>query len=366
MQEYFNSRQDYPYIELNDKGKQIISEDSIVFITCGTLKKETAQEIRYITDAEAFGNPEYMPGARFIWTHNKMFSANTWMPIFTRETEQHTLNGITPIIGSTPYGGRLIFQGAGGIKVDNTINDDNTTGTHDRIITIDGSGIQGGTGEGGTVYDTDVFIKSDIPLGGTLLGDNALSENLFSGNIIPAGMNLHDVLMRLLYKEAPIIPFYIGTIGLSDVREFVEDQDITEFVTSHVYFGTDIQPDATVAFRKYSERIVDGYTKQFVPSNEFQMANGQVPVELQDPRQLVILAPKSSFNTAEVVGNNWLEVKDPVWGDWTSQEGGETAYWRSRVIIDGVDYYIWYLHPTLDSDQIYSANVFNIKFFTYK
>lgn len=370
MQEYFNSRQDYPYIELNDKGKQIISEDSIVFITCGTLKKETAQEIRYITDAEAFGNPEYMPGARFIWTHNKMFSANTWMPIFTRETEQHKLNGITPIIGSTPYGGRLIFQGAGGIKVDNTINDDNTTGTHDRIITIDGSGIQGGTGEGGTIYDTDVFIKSDILLGGTLLGDNALSENLFGGNKVPAGMNLHDVLMRLLYKEAPIIPFYIGTIGLSSVQHFEEDADITSFVTGHVYFGTDIPSDATVAFRKYSERIVNGYTKQFVPSNEFQMANGQVPAELQEPSQLVILAPKSSFNTAEIVGNNWLEIKDPIWGDWTNEgqneQGGEKAYWRSRVIIDGVDYYIWYLHPTLDSDQIYSSNVFNIKFFTHQ
>lgn len=368
MQEYFNSRQDYPYIELNDKGKQMISEDSIVFITCGTLKKETAQEIKYITDAEAFGNPEYLPGARFIWTHNKMFSANTWMPIFTRETEQHELKGITPIIGSTPYGGRLIFQGAGGIKVDNTINDDNTTGTHDRIITIDGSGIGGGGGSGGTVYTTDVLVKQDIPLGGTLLGNSALAEHLFSdyGDKVPANMTLHEVLRRLLYKEAPIVPFYIGTIGVSSTRHFNEDDDITQFVTDHVYIGTDIPSDATIAFRKYSEdRIVDGYTKRFIPSSEFQMENHQVPAELQEPSQLVIIVPKSSFNTAQVVDNNWLKVEDPNWGDWTSQVGSETAYWRSRVVIDGIDYYIWYLYPRLTTDAIYSSNKFDITFFTH-
>ena len=369
MQEYFNSRQDYPYIELNDKGKQMISEDSIVFITCGTLKKETAQEIKYITDAEAFGNPEYLPGARFIWTHNKMFSANTWMPIFTRETEQHELKGITPIIGSTPYGGRLIFQGAGGIKVDNTINDDNTTGTHDRIITIDGSGIEGGGGGGETVYTTDVFVKQDIPLGGTLLGNSAIAEHLFSdyGDKIPANMTLDEVLRRLLYKEAPIVPFYIGTIGLSSTRHFNEDDDITQFVTDHVYIGTNIPSDATIAFRRYTEdRIVDGYTKRFIPSSEFQMENHQVPAELQEPRQMVIIVPKSSFNTAQVVDNNWLKVEDPNWGDWTSQEGSETAYWKSRVVIDGVDYYIWYLYPRLSTDAIYSSNKFDITFFTHQ
>ena len=100
------------------------------------------------------------------------------------------------------------------------------------------------------------------------------------------------------------------------------------------------------------------------------MANRQVPAELQNPSQLVILAPHSSFNTAEVVGNNWLDVNDQKWGDWTNlgqnEQGGEKAYWRSRVIIDGVDYYIWYVHPTLDSDQIFKDNRFDITFNTHQ
>jgi len=364
LQEYFEPKLNEPYMKIKDSAKDIISEDSIVFITCGSLRKETAMGWQTFTDAQAFSNPEYTPGARFIWTHNRMFSANTWMPIFTRETEQYSLKSITPVIGKTAFGGRLIFQGAGGIKVDNTISEEDG----DRIITIDGSGIQGGTGGGGTVYTTDVLVASDIPLGGTLLGNSAIAEHLFSdyGDKVPANMTLHEVLRRLLYKEAPIVPFYIGTIGVSSTRHFSEDDDITQFVTDHVYVGTDIPSDATIAFRRYSEdRIVDGYTKRFIPSSEFQMADHQVPAELQEPSQMVIIAPKSSFNTAQVVDNNWLKVEDPNWGDWTSQVGSETAYWRSRVVIDGVDYYIWYLYPRLTTDAIYSSNKFDITFFTH-
>lgn len=117
--------------------QDIISEDSIVFITCGA------------SDATTFQNPEYQTGARFIWTHGKMFSCNTWMPLFTRLTANDALNQLDPPIGRDNAGGRLIIQGAGGIVVDNT-----NSGT-DKIITIDGSGVQGG-GSGDRVVWTQI------------------------------------------------------------------------------------------------------------------------------------------------------------------------------------------------------------------
>lgn len=259
LQKCFEASSDYPYLIIKDEAKDIISEDSIVFITCGKIIKDTDFGIFEMTDAEVFDNPEYVPGARFIWTHGMMFSANTWMPIFTRETiDSPTLNDITRVIGNTHLGGRLIFQGAGGIKVDNTQNGS------DVAITIDGSGItRGEMGElglqdgvatnitsvvGGMRVDvlakegeygvtdhsqvtkknfiqikqgTDsfgkkeswievngmdaksIFIEEEIPIGGTKVGNAVNESGSFSdcGNKIPVGMSLHEVLYRILYKE---------------------------------------------------------------------------------------------------------------------------------------------------------------------
>ena len=140
LQEYFSPNL-FPSEDaiLLDK-KDIISRDSIVFITCGQVL--VGNEV--VTDAEMFNNPEYQPGARFIWTQGRMFSGNTWIPMATQESESARIKIFDPVIGKDDRGGRLIFQGKGGIKVTNE-KDGN-----DYIVKFDGSGIQGGTGGGGS------------------------------------------------------------------------------------------------------------------------------------------------------------------------------------------------------------------------
>lgn len=265
LQEYFNPSSNYPFLEIKDPN--LISQDSIVFITCGSIIKETELGTFRSSDAEIFDNPEYTDGARFIWTQNMMFSANTWLPIFTRETSAYEPESITPVIGNSPYGGRLIIQGADGIIVDNNIND--TLGTHDRIITISGKNIEKGIAGGlslengkatkvqdisegkridvkiesvdttyepkyeKTVVETintnknfirikenpdnpndswlevngidskSIIIEEEIPIGGTIVGDNVITSGSFNDcdNKIPVGMSLHEVLYRILFKE---------------------------------------------------------------------------------------------------------------------------------------------------------------------
>lgn len=259
LQNYFDSSSESPYLILSEEGKKIISEDSIVFITCGKIKQTTPNGIFEMTDAEAFNNPEYAPGARFIWTHNKMFSANTWMPIFTRQTEAYNLKNLTPVIGNSPHGGRLILEGKGGVIVDNSKDGS------DVIITIDGSGItKGEIGEGislengkatkvvdlidgkkidivakkGPIDTIDyfdkthknfiqikeqetqdgkteswievngvdtksIFVEEEIPIAGTIIANQIIESRSFSdyGDKIPAGMSLHEVLKRILFRE---------------------------------------------------------------------------------------------------------------------------------------------------------------------
>jgi hypothetical protein len=259
LQEYFQPSADYPFLEVKDTN--LISQDSIVFITCGSIVTETLNGPQISYDADVFDNPEYVDGARFIWTQNMMFSANTWMPIFTRENETSELYGISPIMGKNPNGSKLIIQGAGGIKVITQPND--TNGRHERVITIDGTGIARGEGgsslqdgkatnvtgivggvcvnvvakEGETkpsdYYEKtkknfiqikeetnqdgkkeswievngmdakSIFIDEEIPIGGTIVGDNVIESGSFSDceDKIPVGMSLHEVLYRILFKE---------------------------------------------------------------------------------------------------------------------------------------------------------------------
>ena len=259
LQEYFKPSADYPFLEV--KNPDLISQDSIVFITCGSIVTETLNGPQISYDADVFDNPEYVDGARFIWTQNMMFSANTWMPIFTRENETSELYGISPIMGKNPNGSKLIIQGAGGIKVITQPND--TNGRHERVITIDGTGIARGEGgsslqdgkatnvtgivggvcvnvvaKEGEIKPSDyyektkknfiqikeetnqdgkkeswievngmdaksIFIDEEIPIGGTIVGDNVITSGSFSDcdNKIPVGMSLHEVLYRILFKE---------------------------------------------------------------------------------------------------------------------------------------------------------------------
>jgi hypothetical protein len=285
LQEYFQPSADYPFLEVKDTN--LISQDSIVFITCGSIIRETELGTFRSSDAEIFDNPEYTDGARFIWTQNMMFSANTWMPIFTRETSAYEPESITPVIGNSPYGGRLIIQGAGGITVDNNIND--TLGTHDRIITISGKNIEKGIAGGlslengkatkvqdisegkridvkiesedityepkyeASVVETintnknfirikenpdnpndswlevngvdskSIIIEEEIPIGGTIVGENVITSGSFAeyDDRIPIGMSLHEVLYRILYKEREEIYSYNPELVLKAINNLV-------------------------------------------------------------------------------------------------------------------------------------------------
>ena len=368
LQDYFESSADFPYIVLKRESKDLISEDSIVFITCGSTISGSGADRKVLTDAEVFGNPEYIPGARFIWTNNKMFSANTWMPIFTRETEQSDLKGITPVIGTNSFGGRLIFQGAGGITVDNTINDDNTTGTHDRIITIDGSRINtGGTGSIGKIYDTQVYIKSPIPLGGTLVGQNALEENLFGGNVVPAEMTLHEVLTKLLYKEIPATPYFYGIVGpYADLVTFEQGQDYTSLFLDNTVENNNVTPtDVTSAFTKVEKRINAATNIKIYPANYYKTSGGVIPENLVDPHQYIIAAPKEYFYTDVVVGNSWLKVKADDAADVTSETGGrQIANWTD-IKINDKDYYVWDLHSDLETAPLLEGTYYVTRFYNY-
>lgn len=170
LSQYFKHSSDFPYVQIKKEEEypginKIISQDSIVFITCA------------LGDSTIFENEEYYAGARFIWTQGRMFSTNTWLPIFTRETEDAILKGITPPIGSSPHGGRLIFQGKGGIIVDNTTNDHDTNPSrpweHERIITIDGSALQGQGGGGGSTVQWSQIQQTGTPIATVIIDGNS-------------------------------------------------------------------------------------------------------------------------------------------------------------------------------------------------
>ena len=305
LQEYFKPSADYPFLEV--KNPDLISQDSIVFITCGSIVTETINGPQISYDADVFDNPEYVDGARFIWTQNMMFSANTWMPIFTRENETSELFGISPVMGKNPNGSKLIIQGAGGIKVITQPND--TNGRHERVITIDGSDISRGSGEGSVfsledgiatdVKDTDegrrvdvkvesndtsnmyayeptvegtitekpnknfihiktnpenpndswlevngidsksIIIEEDIKIGGTPVGDLVLESGRFNdvGNYVRKGMNLHEVLVRILCDEnsggdttLPSIEYVLRAIESNvEIEAYYYNEDAVDF-----------------------------------------------------------------------------------------------------------------------------------------
>lgn len=305
LQEYFKPSADYPFLEVKDTN--LISQDSIVFITCGSIITETINGPQISYDADVFDNPEYVDGARFIWTQNMMFSANTWMPIFTRENETSELFGISPVMGKNPNGSKLIIQGGGGIKVITQPND--TNGRHERVITIDGSGISRGSGEGSVfsledgiatdVKDTDegrrvdvkvesndisnaytydptvegtitekpnknfihiktnpenpndswlevngidsksIIIEEDIKIGGTPVGDLVLDSGRFNdvGNYVRKGMNLHEVLVRILCDEnsgggstLPSIEYVLRAIESNvEIEAYYYDEEAVDF-----------------------------------------------------------------------------------------------------------------------------------------
>ena len=122
---------------LNDDGKKIISENTIVFITCDK------------NDETVFDSSEFQNGARFMWINGKLFSSNTWGPLYvsgfhsgdTVETEK-SINPIIGYKGKNYNSGKITLKGGGGIQLKITHSQDSS----DSTITIDGSGIQGGTG----------------------------------------------------------------------------------------------------------------------------------------------------------------------------------------------------------------------------
>lgn len=362
LSQYFTPNSQPPYVKLKSDSQvqKVISQDSIVFITCA------------LGDADNFENEEYYAGAHFIWTQGRMFSANTWMPIFTRETESSPLKGITPPIENSPHGGRLIFQGRGGIIVDSDSNDHDATGNnpweHERIITIDGSGISGGGGTGGKIYDTNVYIKTDILLGGTLLGDDALEEELFKdqGDKVPAEMTLHEVLQRLLYKERPASPYYFGVVGpYEDIITFTYGGDYTSEIDGNVVPNkSNTLSDATSAFIKISRKITDETTIDITPNGYFKTSSSQVPQDLQSTNQFIVAVPKDEFNTSLIInGYEWLTVLDRFGANNTVIEPpADLVTSFTEIVINNTDYYVWNIHSTSEYHHIYDATGYNVTF----
>lgn len=137
VNKYFSSTNFPDVSSLTDYGKKIISENTIAFITCDD------------TDETIFGSSEFQRGARFIWTNGKLFSANTWGPLYVygfhsgdTVASEKSINPIIGYKGKSYNSGKITLKGAGGIQLNITHPQDSS----DSTITIDGSGIQGGTG----------------------------------------------------------------------------------------------------------------------------------------------------------------------------------------------------------------------------
>lgn len=247
LQEYFEPSQ-FPNISsVKEDKKGLISEDSIVFITCGQSMQTSSAGVNILTDAQVFNNPEYQPGARFIWTHNRMFSSNTWMPLATRENKNSAMMEANPIVGSETRlkGGKLIFEGAGGIKVTNHID-----GT-DVIISIDGSEVKGTSGggtSGGTcsecVYTPYDDEAKTIALGG--IAENTLASML-------KGKTMSQMFDELLfptyipkYTDASVSSVIDPSTSLFEIGSSVPSITISSTVCSakigetYVYGGTGV------------------------------------------------------------------------------------------------------------------------------
>lgn len=175
--------------------KAYIAEDSIVFITCGEKPIEGSSTV--LKDSDVFKNPEYRKGSRWVWTHGKMFSCNTWGPIFVSNSGDSNLYEVTPT-NTSDRGGKLVFEGTGGITLDNSV--DTQTGLYK--ITIDGTNLMGQGGSGASSLTTkQIFVAEDINIANTGLAKLVIADGTFEGNKVPKGMSLHEVLTRLLYME---------------------------------------------------------------------------------------------------------------------------------------------------------------------
>lgn len=195
LQDFFEPSGFPSYNSIKADKRKYISEDSVVFITCG--EKTVNNSSTTLEDKEVFKNPEYRKGSRWIWTHSKMFSCNTWGPIFVKKTDG--LYEITPSQNAS-VGGKLVIKGTGGITLDNDV--DTSSGTY--TLTIDGSNLVGtGSGSGGPVTADKVFVKTDIKIENTSFADLVIKDGSFADtkNIIPAGMTLQEILERLFHGD---------------------------------------------------------------------------------------------------------------------------------------------------------------------
>ena len=195
LQDFFEPSGFPSYNSIKPDKRKYISEDSIVFITCG--EKTVDNSSMTLEDKNVFKNPEYRKGSRWIWTHGKMFACNTWGPIFVKKSDNQ-LYEITPSQNAS-IGGRLIIQGKGGVTIDNDV--DFSSGTY--TLTIDGSNLISSGGSGGPVTTDKVFVKEDIKIENTKLADLVIADGSFADvkNIIPANMTLQEVLVRLFHGE---------------------------------------------------------------------------------------------------------------------------------------------------------------------
>lgn len=180
---YFNKSGFPEYSSLNDEGKKIISENSIVFVTCGD------------DDYNKFAKSEFQEGARFIWTNGKIFSANTWGPIdvdgYLADSSSKTTFSINPVIGynnSNYNSGKITLTSDGGIKLNVTY----APNSSDATICIDGRDVKGSSGSSETTISDGVATYVNAENNKTTINVNREPSNTIvenPGSDIPADLN---------------------------------------------------------------------------------------------------------------------------------------------------------------------------------
>lgn len=124
----------------------------------------------------------------------------------------------------------------------------------DNILKISGSSPEQ------QIYTTkDIIIAEDIEIGGTQLGDIIATENIFEEDIIPAGMSLHEVLVKILYGTKTVEEW-----GNQKVLAELKPGDKTRILITakNYYTGEEIDLDKPLIELEEGTTILVTYTTE--------------------------------------------------------------------------------------------------------
>lgn len=210
----------------------------------------------------------------------------------------------------------------------------------------------------GTIYTTDVVVKQDIRVGGTVLGNLVAKEDVFPKNendetYIPAGTTLQSVLEKILYKneeDKPSVKWYWGVVGGGSIENqipFTEGYDCTSDVLDHVceiVDGVDSTPnDAIMAFRSMTEELTSTKSLSVIPAQAFRTSDGALAETLTTPNgpfQFIVLVPKAKFNTVSDI-YDCFDVTDSFGANWTTTTEGKWITNCCEVVIRNQSWYMW-------------------------